>query len=503
MQATAPWIDVVLAERIGWTLVHSVWQIALIMALFAVARVAMRGRSANSRYLLGCLALAAMAALPAGTFVVLQTESPHPAVATGPSSIAIVDSDLAAADAVRTEADPPLGFEAAPQPSLKLQPVESSFSWPAVAAAAGERVARLEFALPWITIGWLVGVCGLAMRPLWGLVVVRRLKTRGLAPLSTELRKLAGHLMVRLRVHAAVQFAQSALVEVPTVVGYFRPMVLLPASAITGLSNEQLEMILAHELAHVRRHDYLVNLTQTAIEALLFYHPGMWWVSAEVRREREHCCDDVAMGVCGNQGEYVRALYVLESRRQVSTPALAASGGSLVDRVRRIARGSHPVNRNDRAEAWLAGLLVLAVVMTVVALGQTHAEEPATGVPAAAPQEVSREPIQESDAETPAPAVEPASFSGRIVFDGVPPGPVFRNVRQKLARDAAVGIPDESLIVGADGGITNVVVWVRDKELPAPQDQDARPSLVRAVEGRFEPHVLAFWNAGPLIHAIT
>jgi beta-lactamase regulating signal transducer with metallopeptidase domain len=513
MHVIAPWIDVTLAERIGWTLVHSVWQIALVTALFAVARLALRGRSASSRYVLGCVALAAMTALPAGTFVVLQTEMPHLAVATGSSSIAIVDTDLATADAVRTEADPPLGFEAAPQPSLRFQPVESSFRWSAMAAVAGELVARLEFALPWITISWLVGVFGLAMRPLWGLVVVRRLKTRGLSPLSTELRKLAGHLMVRLRVHAAVQFAESALVEVPTVVGYFRPMVLLPASAITGLSNEQLEMILAHELAHVRRHDYMVNLAQTAIEALLFYHPGMWWVSAEVRREREHCCDDVAMSVCGNRGEYVRALYTLEARRPVSAPALAASGGSLVARVRRIARGPHSANRNDRAVAWLAGLLVLAVLTMVLALGQTFAEQPAPEPATADETTEIVSPAAESEVveenSTDDEPVRSAVLTGRVLFRGEPPKPQVlpspaqsdRATDRESSSDApdrhdrAAGtITDETLLVGDDGGIANVVVWLRDDRLPVPPYQPLPAATIRATEGRFDPHVLAFWN---------
>jgi beta-lactamase regulating signal transducer with metallopeptidase domain len=74
-------------------------------------------------------------------------------------------------------------------------------------------------------------------------------------------------------------------------------MILLPASAISGLSTSQIELILAHELAHVRRHDWLVNFAQIVIEALLFYHPAMWWVSNQIRKERENCCDDMAVAI--------------------------------------------------------------------------------------------------------------------------------------------------------------------------------------------------------------
>src|SRR5690606_21001280 len=134
--------------------------------------------------------------------------------------------------------------------------------WSKIQASINDRIERWTTALPWLTAFWVMGVCILAVRPLGGLWAVRRLQSRGLSPLSTEVRKLAGQLLVRMRIDAAVQFAESAIVEVPTVVGYLRPMVLLPAAAITGLSRDQLEMILAHELAHIRRHDYLVNLLQ-------------------------------------------------------------------------------------------------------------------------------------------------------------------------------------------------------------------------------------------------
>src|SRR6185295_14003751 len=119
----------------------------------------------------------------------------------------------------------------------------------------------------------------------------------------------------RLELRRHVAIVQSAAVAVPTLIGWLKPVVLLPASALSGLSPEQLQAILAHELAHVRRHDYLVNLLQSMVETLLFYHPAAWWVSARVRAEREHCCDDLAVDVCGDRDSYATALAELESRR--------------------------------------------------------------------------------------------------------------------------------------------------------------------------------------------
>jgi beta-lactamase regulating signal transducer with metallopeptidase domain len=472
------------AERIGWTLVHSVWQIALVMALFAIGTLALRRSSANARYVLGCLALLAMVAWPAETLITMSLENLEQPPSTATVATLPAMSTTAAADAVTFEAAPLPGLDAAPQPSFEVSTHDWAAGWENVVGVARRGLRRLEPALPWAAVSWVVGASLLALRPLRGLIVVRRLKSHGLAPLSTELRKLAGQLMMRLRVHAAVQIAESALIEVPTVVGYFRPMVLLPASAVTGLSTAQLEMIVAHELAHIRRHDYLVNLLQTVIEALLFYHPGVWWVSSQVRREREHCCDDVAMNVCGNRSEYVRALYTLESRRQATAPALAASGGSLVQRVQRIVRGPHRTNRDDRAAAWLAGLIILAVVTSILALGRTYAKEPSD---VGSRREESDERI--ATAEAIVPAAEPATLHGRILLAGSRPEPRKLEERQ---------VPSEMADIGEDGGIANVVVWLREAKVPIAHDERAEPAYLRAVDGRFEPPVLVFRNSGPL-----
>src|SRR5262249_6671834 len=137
---------------------------------------------------------------------------------------------------------------------------------------------------------------------------------------------------------------------------------LLPIASIAALSPAQVEAILAHELAHIRRHDYAVNLLQTLVETLLFYHPAVWWLSARIRTEREHCCDDVAIAMCGDPVGYAKALAELEVFRSTAgTLAMAASGGSLIDRVRRILR--MPVTDEPRSASW-AATLALTVIFT-------------------------------------------------------------------------------------------------------------------------------------------
>jgi uncharacterized protein (TIGR03435 family) len=168
-------------------------------------------------------------------------------------------------------------------------------------------------------------------------------------------------LAVRLGLTRLVRIVEMPHVDVPLVVGCLRPVVVLPIAALSSLNAAQVEAIIAHELAHVRRHDYLVNLMQTLAETLLFYHPAVWWLSARIRDEREHCCDDAAVAVCGDPVGYAAALAELEAwRGGALNLAAAATGGSLLGRVRRILRVE--ISEDSRTSSWTVGLIVAATV---------------------------------------------------------------------------------------------------------------------------------------------
>lgn len=163
----------------------------------------------------------------------------------------------------------------------------------------------------------------------------------------------------QLQVRAAVRLRVCARVQVPAVMGWLRPIILVPAAALSDLSVQQLEALLLHELAHVRRNDFIVNLLQTAVETLLFFHPAVWWVSRQVRQERENCCDDLAADRCGSRVLYARALAAMEELRGMpGQMALGARDGVLLKRVRRIV--GLPVSRNDRWTLLLPALLIVA-----------------------------------------------------------------------------------------------------------------------------------------------
>src|SRR5690606_23014561 len=177
---------------------------------------------------------------------------------------------------------------------------------------------RVDAVLPLVVALWVAGLLVFAARLGSGLAGVRRLaRAPDVSPLPPGVARAAAQLAQRLRLRGPVPMRVTAHVNVPIVVGYVRPLVLLPVALVTGLPPAQLEALIAHELAHVRRHDVLVNLLHRVIETLLFYHPAVWWISARVRDERESCCDADAVRACrGDIASYASALLALEERHE-------------------------------------------------------------------------------------------------------------------------------------------------------------------------------------------
>ena len=337
-------IDVLLSEpfgqTLGWTLLHFVWQGALVALLLALALHLLRRHTAQTRYAVACGALLLLLALPVVTLGVLMPET---------SASSVVQEALSMKPATTVLGDTPPEAEALAAPATPA-------SWQQNAAAL------LTTALPWLALLWMTGVLALSMRYLAGWTYTVRLRRRRARAVGQRWHDQLAHLTEQMGVRRTVGLVSSALVQVPMVAGWLRPVILLPVSVFTGLSPRQIEMIIAHELAHIRRHDYLINLLQATCETVLFYHPAVWWVSARIRIEREHCCDDLVVAVCGDAYTYAAALAKMETVRQ-TTPrlAMAATGGSLLDRVRRLLEG--PADTAPRAARWLAGLAVLATFL--------------------------------------------------------------------------------------------------------------------------------------------
>ena len=294
------------AQAIGWALLQFVWQGALVGLLSAIALIALRRSAADVRYVVATIGLALMLTMP--TVTAVQTWR------------TITDKRLPAASQPLTSV--PFDPVARPAEAANIGPAVPYVADATIRTSNGENWLRL------VLVVWLSGVAILTMRLLAGWAWVQRLKSRGTSPAANGWRQTAVRLSKQLHIARPIRFLESALVGVPTVVGWLRPVVLMPASALAGMAPQQIEAVLAHELAHIRRHDYLVNLLQTLVETLLFYHPAVWWLSRRIRIERENCCDDLAVSLCGDPYAYAKALADLEELRGDSAPlALAANGG--------------------------------------------------------------------------------------------------------------------------------------------------------------------------------
>jgi protein involved in polysaccharide export with SLBB domain/beta-lactamase regulating signal transducer with metallopeptidase domain len=223
--------------------------------------------------------------------------------------------------------------------------------------ASVQTMATSSLPVAWVLGVWACGVVVCGVRLAGGWVVARRMTTRAVKPVAQEIQVMATRVAERLSVTTPFRVLESTIAASPMMIGWLKPVVLLPTATLAGLSPSQLEALLAHEFAHIRRHDYLVNLLQSAIETLLFYHPAVWLVSRSVRESREQCCDDLTISVC-DRLTYVSALSSVAALR-TSSPALAAGGGSLRYRVERLLR---PQSVASFSMGWL-GVIPVALVL--------------------------------------------------------------------------------------------------------------------------------------------
>jgi TonB family protein len=343
-----------IAQALSAALLDFVWQGLLAAFLLWTALFALKNRSARARYAASCVALAAMAILPVVTVCLLYAA---PAASQAPSGWA----------------------GAAPQTMRAAMPhAGSSFTW-----AGGWAGWLARWALP----VWSLGVLLFSLRLVWASRQISLLRRRAKPAEGAVLAIVAG-LQERMQLARPVRVLISAVADCPSLVGWIGPVVLLPAATVLGLTPQQLEAVLAHELAHILRYDYLVNMLQTVVETLLFYHPAVWWASARIRQERELCCDDLAVDSCGDALCYARALTRLE-RLRVTTPklALGSAGGPLLYRIQRLAGDAGW----QRGPSKLPGILALSLGLICFALNMQWArgQQPDAPAPEPAPVESS------------------------------------------------------------------------------------------------------------------
>jgi TonB family protein len=315
------WMPLAIGRDLGWTLIHFVWQGLLLAALLYA--ILLLCRSAIARHNCALATLALMAVAPVATFL-----SIHGFANDGGATL-------------------PADWAAGPFVSAPLS-------------------------APWMSglvILWLAGMAALSLRALGGWYLAQSLARRDTMALPAELLQRCHQLQRRLAVAWPVRFLLSLRTDVPLVIGALRPVILIPVSALAGLTPDQLDALILHELAHIRRLDTVTNILLVAVETVLFYHPAVWWVSRQVRTEREHCCDDFAVSACGDVGVYVEALASLETWKITGNAVLAANGGRLKTRVARLLDA--PAHSRRISLSAMTGLALFSLLVGSVAVAQT------------------------------------------------------------------------------------------------------------------------------------
>jgi beta-lactamase regulating signal transducer with metallopeptidase domain len=314
---------------LGWTVLHSLWQGFVVALLLAAFLIGWQKKSARQRYFAANVALSSMLLIAVITFFSTLNE-----IRTANLAPHFVGSDSEA---------PAVYF------------IEEN---------ASSLIGYFNRHMPLIVAAWLMGMVFFALKMMGGLLYIQRLKHRHNSPMSACWQERLGALAGELGMEKTVRLAESVLVKVPMVLGWLKPVILMPLGAVNNLTTQQVEAILAHELAHVYRYDYLLNLMQSIIEILFYFNPAAWWISGIVRSERENCCDDIAVQLCGNSLTYAKALVSLQEMHHAA-PAFAMPFSQkkhrLFYRIQRILQPSQ--NKSNMMEKMTATAMLLAAVL--------------------------------------------------------------------------------------------------------------------------------------------
>jgi len=396
------WLSPATLRLLALSLLHFLWQGAALAAL-AYTMMAFC-RSTATRYAVGVATLGLMLAAPVITFLALrsqeQASSPAITVAATADSASVTTGD------------------AALSPRAAMYHRESETDRPYFL---------------WLVEFWFAGVVLLSLRSAGGILLIERLRRKETIPVACDLLQMCLSLQHRMGLTRTVRYCESLHLDGPAVAGWIRPVVLLPVSVLSGLTTVQLEAVIAHELAHIGRYDAFVNLFQVGVETLLFYHPAVWWMGKRVRVEREHCCDDAAVALCGSAVTYARALTHMAESKAAPQLAMAANRSPLVERIARLL-GANRAAESFRGANLSVGVLCLsaAILAGSALLGSVHGVDAQTP----APQAVPAPSAAPTTTPKPAPAPQSQPAAPVVSINGYGPSAIAR-----LSADAAAPAP--------------------------------------------------------------
>ncbi|WP_020533621.1 M56 family metallopeptidase [Flexithrix dorotheae] len=334
-------------NALGWTLLHSLWQGAIVALLLGLIMIFLNKQSSTVRYFVSCIALLTVFVLSVSTFFSLYETSPE----QGNHFVLNNENQFQMAENAPVEfaiSDANDETETAGLNSIAIF------------------IDYFNDHLPLIVTLWGLGVLILTLRFMGGYAYVQRLKYYKTKAVAQDWNEKLEKIAQKLHIKKSIGLLESQLVKVPMVIGHLKPVILLPLGTLTGLSPAQLEAILAHELAHIKRNDYLINIFQSLIDILFFFHPAVWWISANVRNERENCCDDIAVSLNKDTLTFAKALTDLEEMNWNApnlAMALTNKKGQLLQRVQRLIGTQR--NNPTFKEGFIAACVLMVSILSL------------------------------------------------------------------------------------------------------------------------------------------
>lgn len=353
-----------LIDNLGWALLNSIWQLSILALLIGCLLSFLR--SSLARYRTAYVGLMLMAITPVASFV-WSVSTKH--LSADSYSTSFIEPTVATGD--RLSADP---LESWPQDRSGAEQIfatkeDNQHESSSRTSTASKLAAARHSYVVWLVPCWLCGVLVLSVRQIGGWFLAVRVVRHSELLKMHPARDCLDRLTQKMQIKRIVRLFSSKEVTTPMVLGVFRPCLIVPASLLTGLTPDQLTAIFAHELAHLRRHDFLQNLLQTLIETLLFFHPAVWWIARVIRQEREHLCDDLSVDVVGQPIGLAEALLAIQSlgggTKQIPV-AQAATGNRDSAMIHRIRRLVSPQSARERVSGVSAPVALRAVVAAVL-----------------------------------------------------------------------------------------------------------------------------------------
>ena len=349
MQFVSKLFSAEFVEALGWTLLHSLWQGAIVAVILGFIMLLMKKNSAQIKYLVSYFSLLIIVGWSVNTFVHSYRYAQEKAqikneILHNPDYIrSVLQKNTTETETVTQAAE-------IKKHEINYLKIRSFF--------------QRNFSI--IVAIWFIGLVLLAIRMITGFLYTRKLKRHRLVELEAKILGTIAEYANRLNIRRKVEAFLSPLVKTPVTFGTFKPLILFPIATFTGLSTKDVEAIIAHELAHIVRHDYLFNIFQSIIETLFFYHPAVWMISRQIRNERENSCDNIAINITGDKNAYIKSLakvQISQMEHEHLAMAFAASKGGILQRIKRI---QTQVAMNTNFTEKLIAIFVVAIGLTLV-----------------------------------------------------------------------------------------------------------------------------------------